>query len=215
MKQFVLFLKGAYRRKDLAFYRKLCRGRFKIAVDGGHRFFKLSGLVPDLLIGDFDSIGSVPRKLPRRTAVIRYPVDKDKTDTHLALDYCIIHGATRIDIVMPSLGEPDHFLGGVMLQRLFGRMGKKDRAVRSRIVNPSYEIFYLNDESIGINGRRGEVVSVIPLSTSILLSTQGLDFTANNLKIAVGDSRPLRNRIAARRATVAVKGEALVVHNFK
>lgn len=215
MKEFTLFLHGNYRRDDMAFYRKLCRGRFKIAVDGGYSFFKLSGIAPDLLIGDFDSIGKLPRNLPESTEVIRHPAFKDKTDTHLALDYCIDHGAARIDIVMPSLGEPDHFLGGVMLLRLRGVIGKRKQEIRSRIVNPSFEIFYLKDGSIRISGHKGETVSVIPLSTSIRLGTQGLEFKANNLKISAGDSRPLRNRIAARRATVAVKGEAFVIHSFR
>lgn len=215
MKEFVLFLKGSYRRNDLAFYRKLCRGHFKIAVDGGYSFFKLSGIVPDLLIGDFDSIGSFPRNLPDSTEVLRYPADKDKTDAHLALDYCIARGAARIDIVMPSVGEPDHFLGGAMLLRSSGRKGKGKEEVRLRVVNPSFEIFCLKDDSVRINGCRGEIVSVIPLSTSIRLSTQGLEFTADNLKISAGDSRPLRNRIVARRATVALNGEALVVHSFR
>ena len=49
-----------------------------IACDRGYSYAKRSGIVPDLLLGDFDSYTG---KLPEGAAVERLPREKDDTDT--------------------------------------------------------------------------------------------------------------------------------------
>ena len=51
------------------------RGDFIIAADGGYRHCQEAGLTPNLLLGDFDSLET----LPPAAKVLRYPVDKDDT----------------------------------------------------------------------------------------------------------------------------------------
>ena len=50
-----------------------------IAADGGLRHTQALGLKPDLIIGDFDSLGSIP------AGSELYPVEKDDTDSMLAV----------------------------------------------------------------------------------------------------------------------------------
>lgn len=52
-----------------------------IAADKGYQHLKSQGILPDLTIGDFDSLGY----LPADTEILQHPVEKDDTDTLLAI----------------------------------------------------------------------------------------------------------------------------------
>jgi thiamine pyrophosphokinase len=211
MRNYVLFLHGTYRSAELSFYKRLCRGRIKIAVDGGYSFFRRTGLVPDVLIGDFDSLKRAPKRLSARTEVLEFPKDKDETDSQLALEYCLERGAGMVDIVVPSVGEPDHFLGDFMLLDLAARMRPK---VNARLVNFRYQVVLLEDSGIEFEGCPGHLVSVIPFAVPIELTCRGTEFDVPRAKIGPGEGRAMRNRIAAAKAGFSVSGKAFVIHQF-
>ncbi|MFQ5454427.1 MAG: thiamine diphosphokinase, partial [Candidatus Zixiibacteriota bacterium] len=62
MNDFIIFLNGQYKTTELSFYKKLCRGKIKIAADGGLNFFKKSKTKPHILIGDLDSTKNLSDK---------------------------------------------------------------------------------------------------------------------------------------------------------
>lgn len=61
-----------------------------IAADGGWQICQREGITPDLLLGDFDSLDSVP-DFPR---IHRVPVEKDDTDMMLAVKEGLKRGET-------------------------------------------------------------------------------------------------------------------------
>ena len=65
-----------------------------IAADGGYRAVCDAGMRPDLIVGDFDSLGGVPTDAP----VIRCPVEKDDTDTMIAIKEGLARGYQRFQI---------------------------------------------------------------------------------------------------------------------
>ncbi len=207
----VAFLHGQYRDSDLPFYRELCRGGRTIAVDGGYGFFRKAGMVPDVLIGDFDSLKRMP-KLPKATQILRYPQHKDKTDAHLAIDYCLEQGVGKIDLVMPACGDIDHALGSILLLGLAGLV--KGPRPEVRVVNPGYEVRLVADGQTVFSACAGDTVSVLPLSSRILLTCSGMEYAARRVWLRLGETRGLRNRVTRPRATVAVKGKALAIHLF-
>lgn len=212
MKEAVLFLNGRYGAGSLARFVALCRGKYLVAVDGGYAFFRKSGLVPNLLIGDFDSLKRVPKNLTHHTQVIRFPVKKDKTDVELALDVCLQFGAKRVALVQPSFGEPDQFIGNLMLPLVTARRGKR---VPIAIYGPDYEIRLAVNETITIAGARGDGLSVVPVTGRIRLSCSGTEYAAQRVEIRPGETRGLRNSITAGRALVRVMGKALVIRRLQ
>ncbi len=214
MKDCILFLNGAYARRDIEYYRALCRGRYTVAVDGGYRFFTAAGLFPNLLIGDFDSIRRMPRDLPKSTIVERFPPMKDKTDAELALDHCLARKAKRIDIVQPSYGEPDQMLGNFLI--LLVAAGKQQGRYHPeiRIINRRYEVQLLNDSMVVLRNATGDLVSVLPLSGKVSLTTTGTSYNVRGVEVLRGRSLGMRNRVTSRRATFGVKGMALLVRQF-
>lgn len=214
MKRAVAFLHGVYRRRDLPFYEKLCRGRLTLAVDGGYSFFRKTALTPDVLIGDFDSLRRLPKDLPSTTKVLRFPPQKDKTDTHLAIDYCLEHGVSDIDLAMPGCGDMDHALGSILLLGLASLHSARFGQPKVRVVNRHYEVRLASDSDITFRRCRGDILSVLPLSDRVLLTTHGTEYDVTEAPVQFGESRGLRNRIIKATASVHVKGKALVIHRF-
>jgi thiamine pyrophosphokinase len=214
-RDFIIFTHGVYKSAHLNFYRGLCRSRFTIAVDGGIRFFLKADMTPELLIGDMDSLSKVPGKLSRRIKeVITLPARKDKTDLHLAVEYCLDQEARSIDIVTPSFGQPDHFLGNLMLVHFIDKQRRVGAAVRMRFINVYYEIIYVRDSSETFVGFTGDVVSVMPLSERIRLTTRGTEYDVDGVTVRRGETLSLRNRINARRAVFDISGKAFLIRNF-
>ena len=214
MKRAVLFLHGRYRQKDFDTFQNLCKGAFTIAVDAGYRFFKRADIVPDLLVGDFDSLKRVPTDLTEKTEVIEAPTRKDQTDAEIALVYALDREFEEIDIVQPSHGESDHFIANIMLLQLITRLETERPRPRVRIVSPADEIFLLHDDDLTISKAKGDRLSVIPLSDNVRLSCTGTDYDVQNVPLKVGQTRGLRNRIMKSRANFRIKGKALIVHQF-
>ena len=209
MKDYVLFVHGRYRKDDLAFYKKLCRGKTKVAVDGGLSFFKKAKITPDLIIGDMDSATFTSTSFSK-TRLISFPVRKDKTDSQLAIEYCIKRGAGKIDLVQPSVGEPDHFIGNILLPM----SGKVIRWAKGggefRIISKSYEARFVADGMVTFSNCKGDIVSIMPFSRAITLICSGTEYDVSGVRILRGHTRALRNRISARRAMFSIKGQALV-----
>ena len=79
-----------------------------IAADQGYHTAKALGERIELLLGDFDSIGSVPGD--EGMEIQRVPAEKDYTDTQLAVEIALERGADEIIIIGGLSGRLDHTL---------------------------------------------------------------------------------------------------------
>ncbi len=78
---------------------------FVIACDLGLKYAQASGILPNLIIGDFDSYrGQIPSGIP----VERFPSVKDDTDTMIAIRYAVSHGFKQISLFCALGGRLDH-----------------------------------------------------------------------------------------------------------
>ena len=62
-----------------------------LAADGGIKWAKHYGLMPQAIIGDFDSISDEDKKivLEQKILLKSFPKEKDKTDLELAVDFAL------------------------------------------------------------------------------------------------------------------------------
>ncbi|MBE6694201.1 MAG: thiamine diphosphokinase [Ruminococcaceae bacterium] len=95
-------------------------GDIKIAADAGYNTAKLLGVTPDILVGDFDSLGDIPEE--KGMKVHQVPAEKDLTDTQIAVELAIGSGANEIFIIGGLSGRLDHTLSTLsILEDLRGR----------------------------------------------------------------------------------------------
>lgn len=100
-------------------------GDLLIAADGGYARTKAAGLVPDLIIGDFDSLGHVPRE----EHVTVLPTVKDVTDTWAAIRLGMERGYTRFWLYGCTGGRIDHTVANIQTAAELAEQGMECRIV--------------------------------------------------------------------------------------
>jgi thiamine pyrophosphokinase len=169
-----------------------------IAADGGARAVLEIGLLPDLVVGDGDSLTQADRdRLGAAGVELRLaPPDKDESDTELCLLAAVEAGATRIAIHGGFGGDrPEHTVANLLLladPRLDGREVELD-AAGSRIIRIGA------DDSGGrldIAGAPGDYVSLFAIGGPVTdVRTTGLRFPLADETLTVGPARGLSNEL--------------------
>lgn len=90
-----------------------------IAADGGLPTVERMGLIPHLIIGDFDSLGHIPTTA--NTVVL--PAEKDVTDMHAAIQLGLERGYSRFALYGGTGGRMDHTLANLQLLDGLARQG--------------------------------------------------------------------------------------------
>lgn len=105
MKAF-LYIGGEIRPENIT--ERPAKDDLVIAADAGLLNAKKMGVKPNVLLGDFDSLGE-PDVDPG-VKIIRLPAEKDDTDTQAAVDLALEQGAREIVIIGGLSGRLDHTL---------------------------------------------------------------------------------------------------------
>ena len=104
------------------------KGGLVIAADAGYLTAKRMGIVPDILLGDFDTLGI--ENIPDEIECLRVPAEKNDTDTQLAVEVAIERGAEEIVIVGGLSGRIDHTLSTLaILEDLWERKAGRIYAI--------------------------------------------------------------------------------------
>ena len=186
---------------------------FVVAADGGALKALALGFVPNVVVGDADSLApSAVRQLrDDGTEVIVHPAAKDESDTELAVTEAIKRGATSLLIVGAFGGERlEHTIANLLLlsmPELSGRdVALADGASVVRLVE--------GGQQLTIDGQPGDFVSLFPLApVAGGVSTTGLAFPLRDEALEQGPARGLSNVMNENSATVSARtGRLLVVH---
>ena len=92
---------------------------YTIAVDGGMQYLLNAGVTPDLVIGDFDSFGSVPN----HQNIIKLPTEKDDTDMYAAVKEAMKRGYRKFVIYGAMGGRIDHTIANCQLLNYIAENG--------------------------------------------------------------------------------------------
>jgi thiamine pyrophosphokinase len=218
MKRVVIFVNGNL--SDLSRAKKIINKQdYLIAADGGVKHILKLGLIPHVVIGDFDSTPlPLQKKLKKMCkglinqtpTLIKYPTKKDKTDFELAIDYCLEKKFQEI-IIFGILGDRiDHLLANIFL---LTKIQTENKSIKIKIIEGNKEIYILNKKVI-INGHIGDELSIIPLDNKLEGATaDGLYYRLIDDTLSFGSTRGISNVFIKTSVTIIVNnGIALVVH---
>jgi thiamine pyrophosphokinase len=179
-----------------------------ICADGGLRAARRLGVRPDVAIGDFDSASRAMVGWARSAGalIITHPVEKDKTDAELALNYALKQGAREIEFFGALGGRLDHLLANI------GLLHAAEPRARLRIVDGKTEAFLARPRT-ELGAKRGDLVSLLSLSRmSSGITTKGLKYPLRNATLREGSSLGISNEVVSLPASVTVgTGRLLVV----
>lgn len=173
-----------------------------ICADSGYNHIVNMNLKADLLVGDFDSIG----KLPLNIKTIKYPTEKDKTDTELAIDYAREMGFKEFLIIACTGTRMDHTLTNIFLLTNF--LNNNEYA---EIIDEHNKIMITNN-ILHLNEEKGSIVSIIPLCNCLDITTKNLKYPLYKASMQVGKGLGVSNIMVDNFASIYIgKGTILVI----
>jgi thiamine pyrophosphokinase len=187
------------------------RAELVVAADGGARYALEAGVVPDLVVGDMDSLGEdLALEVERCGASLeRHPARKDKMDGQLAVLAARERGATAADLLCAVGGRLGALIAIPHILLAAERIG-----LRSTVVADQGRMFVIEAGSRTVQGDPQDSISIFPLSglaTGVTL--EGMEYPLENASLESGDTLGFHNELIGREATVSVgEGVVLVVH---
>lgn len=209
---------------DLNFAKKLIdKTTYLIGADGGADKIYELGYKPHAVIGDFDSLQNIPRKIKNLKAkktgseetsggIIyrKFPTDKDYLDTELALDFAVEKGFGKITLINVQGNEIDHMLGTVFL------LAKQKYVAKNlKIVQQNQEIFIVSGD-VKLQGKPGQKISLLPLFGKVkVFSCSGLKYDLSEYKMAMQTNSGISNEFLEKEAKIIITtGKFLTVINI-
>lgn len=209
-KRYVIIANGEM--ADYHWHRRLLRDDdFVVCADGGARHALAMGIIPDLVLGDFDSLAPEVMLELQGSKCQRedHPSEKDATDTEIALDWCLGHDPGEI-LLLGVLGSRlDHTLANVFL------LAKIPPQIPAKIIDRQNEVFMVREQIAlaGLPGDNLSIISLAPMTSGI--STKGLKYILHEDILDFGSSRGISNEFVREEIEVAMQsGWALVIQSW-
>jgi thiamine pyrophosphokinase len=182
------------------------RGDVFFCADSGAGFARSLGIVPRVIIGDFDSIDQDDAAYfaSAGSEFMKYPPQKDMTDAELALGIIVDEGFDVVMVFGWRGGRTDHMMGNIaLLERFAGR-------ARIELCSPVERIFQIGSSSV-ITDKVGTTISFFALSSKVRITLRGFAYPLDNALLKRGSSLCISNVITAKRAKITVSGPVLAV----
>lgn len=189
---------------------------YLIAADGGANHLLRMGILPEIVIGDLDSIGedTLFELTSADVEIKQYSEDKDETDLELALRYAVELRPSTVLIVGALGGRLDQTLANLSIltdPTLPGIDIRMDDGVE--------EVFFCRAVAskggqAEVQGRSGDVVSLVPWNALVEgVATEGLQWPLYSETLFPSKSRGISNVMLGNTASVHIQtGLLLIVH---
>jgi thiamine pyrophosphokinase len=180
-----------------------------VGVDQGFDVLMRNEIVPEYVIGDFDSTLLCEDEFPDRCKVIKLNTEKDESDLEYAINYFQDSGAsyTNFVIINNLQGRTDHTMSAIHLVETYPNIS---------IMSGSQEIELVENDftkELPID----TCVSLIPLTDKVSgVSTQGLYYGLQNEILYRKKSRGLSNKNTEKVIKINISdGKLLVISNTR
>lgn len=184
---------------------------FIIAADKGCEYLYEYNIVPDLILGDFDSARSdILEKIEEQVKeVMKFKPEKDYTDTEIAVIEAVKRGGRKIYLFGATGTRMDHTLGNIGLL-----LKARKKEVILEIIDNNNRMYLGNNRMILV-GNRGENISFHALSDKVInFCIRGAKYNLENYEMDLLDPRAICNEFLETPIEICYeKGEVLIIHS--
>lgn len=181
---------------------------FIICCDAGYLAAERLGITPDLLVGDFDSYSGA---LPEKIEVLRFPVEKDDTDSILALREGLKRGYMDFVLLFALGGRLDHTYANLQALAFLEEYGAS-----GTIIGPHDTVRLLKNGTVDIARREGYTISIFAYSgDAVGVSLRGMKYPLKNATVTEKFPIGLGNYITAPVGGISVLSGTLLVIESK
>ncbi len=196
--------------------RILKSGGLIVCADGGARHLRSLNIRPNVLMGDFDSIhqDDLAFLIEKKVEIIEFPARKDLTDTELCVEWAIDQNVNEVVLLGAIGSRMDHTLANIFLLKKLA-----DKGIFGRVINANNELLVIHDrirDQITLNGKKGEILSILPLSRTVTgITLEGFEYPLSEARIEMGSSLGISNCFAREQVRIRIKKGILLVSRSK
>lgn len=179
------------------------KNEYVIAADGGVEILEKMGIKPDLIIGDFDSLGYVPKG----ENVIVHQVEKDDTDMMLSVKKAAEKGYDEIEIYGGSGGRIDHTIANFQTMLWASKNG-----IKIRMCDKAYDYHMITDEKIAIKGEVSKDLSVFAFGgIAKNVNIKGAKYEAQSMQLEPYNPTAVSNNFIGGDVFISVESGSLLI----
>jgi len=178
-----------------------------IAVDGGANNTRKVNLIPDIIIGDLDSITKENENYyqDKNVKFIKHPIEKDQTDSEIAVDFCKEHYLKEIFFAAALGGRIDQQIANINLLEYV-----EDLKLKAKIISKNIEIALIPGTKVFKN-KKNYRLSLIPQSKVVeKVRISGCKYNLASRDIYRAQTRGISNKIENNRAQVDFESGLLI-----
>lgn len=182
-----------------------------ICADGGGEALKKYGLIPDILLGDFDSISKDTFNYftEKKTKIVTYPKEKDFTDTEVALQKALELKAKEICFLGCTGTRLDHTLSNIgLLKKCL------ENEINAYILDDNNKIFLKNKTCV-IYKNSYKYFSLLSYGSDVItLTIKGAKYDLDKYKLNLGEPITVSNEFLEDKVSIEFpKGLLLLIYS--
>ncbi len=178
-------------------------GAYVIAADAGLNYLKSEGIEPNLTVGDFDSLGSVPLGAD----VVTHSPEKNETDMLLSVCEALSRKAKHIIIYGGTGGRPDHEFANIQTLAYIA-----NRGARGYLIGRGSVITVIKNSALHFAAEAKGVISVFCMGDRAEgVDLTGLKYPLSNHTLSCDYPLGVSNEFLGVPSAVSVKNGLLAV----
>lgn len=178
-----------------------------IALDGAALPCIRDGIIPDVVLGDFDSLDrSLIDGLAKKHDIeFAYLPDQNSTDLEKSFYYILNYKPKSVSICQATGLRLDHTIHNVrLLRRIYSKISDVT------IYTEMEKVRFIKDKTIIISAEHEEPMAVLAFPEATVTS-KGLKFDMDNTLLKFSERESTSNHLANNSARIKIKGEALLI----
>ena len=206
---------GSLEHDFAAEYIKKYQPDFVIAADRGMQFCYECGIVPDYIMGDFDSVDITIEQYFHNQATVQmipFQPEKDDTDTEIALHKAIELGCTELVILGAFGGRMDHCIANIQILKL-----AMDKGICAYLVDRQNKLCLIHQKTILRRSEQyGKYVSFLPFSDQVKgIYLIGYKYPLENYTMVKGPAIGVSNEMVEEECIVELDDGVLLMIQSK
>lgn len=179
-----------------------------IACDKGASYAQKMNIVPDYIVGDFDSLTNYDFSNFPKDKILSFPAKKDDTDTMLAIKHAITLGCKDITILCALGNRLDHTLANIQSLQFIA-----DKGYKGRILSQNESLITLSSkETASIEKKEGFSLSLFSLSDSCKgLYINGSEYDVENITLTNTFPLGISNHFKDEKAEIRIDSGILLI----
>ncbi len=187
---------------------------YVIASDKGLEILDKYNIIPNYIIGDFDSISKkiLNKYIYNKDIIVKeLKPEKDYTDTHMAIKLAIELKSTNITTLGATGSRIDHVLSNVHILK-----EALDKEIECKIIDNKNEIQLINKTTITEKKQKYKYISLIPLTTKVEgVTLKGFKYPLFDSTLEIGHSIGVSNEQIEKKGVIDLKKGILILIKSK